>query len=905
MRKPSSYPNYLGWQRVIAVVGDYNDGRVVKPGYSILQIVGYLDMFGKRPCPIRLVLVAQLLILNGSPAIATLDSDWLRVAQSADDLRQRGDYRGSRDRWVEALKQADSNGSLNPWTTVALRNITEHSINLHDIDLAEKYSIRYVAELEKRGEAYPELAHALLIRGRVLALRNQFGSSIECLVRGLKIAREEPVDVSDRSEALTFLSANYEVLNLRDDSNRCQKELVDTLLERRGSTAWLLLRLAAERLRDISKHLPAKEEKCYLRVSRNLYERLATDPTKFGYPDGSVHDIFRKMSDISQLLGEPKRSHSELTKAKIACLRNSRMSDDQRAVFLAQLAASFNSAQLFIEAAQCFNLAKKFSGGKKFTDGWYLNRQAGEAQFRNANFKQAKASFLESIFGAKSPTERSYSFAFLCACELQLDNTKESDRYLKLAIQEALNTKRAAKESSLTDQENLAFIRNGFNQITVTFWEKHNPKAAARVHAFGLSLVDPTLYDVAGEYLWQGALEHEARNITNAEKNMDNAFILAKYSLDEPEVAAKNPETDIPHPDDRRWKFFEYYRLRGLCAVSNNDAKTAIKLTKRYLALRDNQKWILGRNFCNFNAAMVYLQVKMFKESRRLFREAIDFTDRHKDVKHIAEFRLTNFFYLAIASCEDGDFDAASNYCKTVVELSEKSADRLFWLPATDAIRGRIQSLQGNHKEAQDLFDKALTALAKRKEFNPQDYANVLYWQLQDRLAQNQVSKAQELAKEAISLYEKKNAHAFSYEDECRKILGGKYIRSVKPTAVPEIAYVDGKTIARPNPQVSTPPNLRECETSAETVCGDWIWDARSNFYRASWANGAKAEVRIEKRQSGIIILNRRDNLNGYTGFTARYLGKWNASKNKYEGEVQFSDQTHKWIGKWEATLRK
>lgn len=140
----------------------------------------------------------------------------------------------------------------------------------------------------------------------------------------------------------------------------------------------------------------------------------------------------------------------------------------------------------------------------------------------------------------------------------------------------------------------------------------------------------------------------------------------------------------------------------------------------------------------------------------------------------MAEFGTSSAYWYAVALCENGNYAESEKYIQLTIERSSKSLNNDAWRALTDALKGRIQSRTGHHNEAQVLFDKAIARLEKNGRKSSQDLANVLYWKLDDFIAQNQNSKARELAQKAVPLYEIMHMRMISYETECRKILAAK-----------------------------------------------------------------------------------------------------------------------------------
>lgn len=724
-------------------------------------------MFGKRSLSTKAVIVAQLLLIaSTSQVLASTDTEWLHMALEADEFRKKGDFKHCRETWLKALNRIDSEKSLNPWTSVALRNLSELSLLAQDIDAAEKYSIRYVAELERFGNEYPDLARALITRGKIYAIRGQFDRSTECLAKARKIAHEAPVDILDRSEALTFLSANYAVLKDRKNSKLCEKELASIFIERRNASAYLLFEAVAYQLKDFAKLIPEKDRKYYLRVARDYYDVTVNNAKRFGCAS-KLPTLLVSMSDISIALGEKERAYSYLSKAREVCVRDATFPREYRASMLNEISIRLEKIERHIEATECLNQARKYN--KEYDFGFYLNRQAGEILLRSNDFKRAKEFFSEAMVLARGPAERSYALALLSACAMKEGNIPESDRYFNQAWQEALQVK---KSTSAKKSDDIKLATTGFNQIVSLAQHSCYPKLAAQAHAYTLDLMHSiNLSNGMGDYAYDAVLNIEANQIAAAEKSLNTGLSLHKYSMDESEIVSKEPETDPKPADMRRWMYIEYFRLRGICAFYKNDKKSADSYFQQNLSLSERMKWTVGSNYCKFNGAMYFLQTRQLKESRRLFKEVIDFT---ADKPKLDEFRTTTMFWYAVALCLDSNYAESEKYIQLVIERAPRSDSHKKWLALTDALKGRIESLKGHHERAQALFDGAVAVLEKDQRLNNQDTANTLYWQLEDWLAQKQNAKTKELAKRAVALYEIRNAHLFSYQAECRKILNSK-----------------------------------------------------------------------------------------------------------------------------------
>lgn len=725
-------------------------------------------MFGKRPLSSKAVILAQLLlVVSTSQALASADTEWLHMAKQADDFRRTGDFKKAREYWVKALKQNDMEKAVTPWTGIALRNLAELSLQIKDIDAAEKYSIRYIAELERLGKDYPDLARALIIRGKIYAIRKQFDSSTECLTKARKIAHDAPVNILDRSEALTFLSANYDVLKDRKNAKLCEKELIDILVERRPSQPYLLVHSALEQLLEFAQQLPDKERKCYLRVARDYADYLINDPKRFCNSD-RIPMLLIATSDISNTIGDKKRAYSDLVRAKEFCLNEPGLPTDFRALMSAHVSSAFGKFQHYIDAAQCLNFARKLSNGKKYDYGWYLNREAAENLARHSEFKQAREYYLEALQTAAGAGQRAYTLLGLATLALELGDTSECDRYFAEAWTLALQLKKSPSAKT-TD---LDMIKTGLNQLTQSATKNRYPEIASKAHADLLLLQRGNASaNALGDCFYQASLEIDANQLSAAEKNLKAGLAMNKYSLNEPELDPKNPNTDAGPADQRRWLYIDTFRLRGLLALYMHDMKTANSIFQQYLTISDKTKWTVGGYYCKFNCAMYYLQSKQFKESRRLFEGIIKFTEGKPTLD---EFRTSSMFWYAVALCEDRDFAESEKYIQNVIDRAPKSDNHKAWLSLCDALKGRIRSLNGHHEEAQALFEKAIIGLEKNGRKSAQDIANVLYWQIEDCLAQHQTSKARELAKKAVPLYEIMHMHMFSYEAECRKLLSSK-----------------------------------------------------------------------------------------------------------------------------------
>lgn len=70
----------------------------------------------------------------------------------------------------------------------------------------------------------------------------------------------------------------------------------------------------------------------------------------------------------------------------------------------------------------------------------------------------------------------------------------------------------------------------------------------------------------------------------------------------------------------------------------------------------------------------------------------------------------------------------------------------------------------------------------------------------------------------------------------------------------------------------SLPQVIRSYETSEYgTFCGKWTWNGK--YFDASWNNGAKAKLMLERFNRNLVVLTREDDTGVSIGLTARYEG--------------------------------
>lgn len=88
--------------------------------------------------------------------------------------------------------------------------------------------------------------------------------------------------------------------------------------------------------------------------------------------------------------------------------------------------------------------------------------------------------------------------------------------------------------------------------------------------------------------------------------------------------------------------------------------------------------------------------------------------------------------------------------------------------------------------------------------------------------------------------------------------------------------------------QLDLGPLQQVCEMAEgegqKEICGTWLWDLKAQAFNATWQNGAKAVLKVEKMSDGEIVLTRRDLSGTSEGLTARYVGR-NAG-DAIEGDV-------------------
>ncbi len=79
---------------------------------------------------------------------------------------------------------------------------------------------------------------------------------------------------------------------------------------------------------------------------------------------------------------------------------------------------------------------------------------------------------------------------------------------------------------------------------------------------------------------------------------------------------------------------------------------------------------------------------------------------------------------------------------------------------------------------------------------------------------------------------------------------------------------------------------IQECETleGSQEICGTWAWDRKTQAFNATWQNGVTAELKVEKMESGEIVLLRRNLSGPFVGSSVRYFG-FNAGST-IEGDV-------------------
>ncbi len=96
---------------------------------------------------------------------------------------------------------------------------------------------------------------------------------------------------------------------------------------------------------------------------------------------------------------------------------------------------------------------------------------------------------------------------------------------------------------------------------------------------------------------------------------------------------------------------------------------------------------------------------------------------------------------------------------------------------------------------------------------------------------------------------------------------------------------------------VRAPTLINECETSVSTICG--VWTLTGTNYIAQWQNGARAQLYIQRFDSGGIVITRSDTSGISAGMTARYTGQ--PTGNSVSGEVVWVENGFSKKGTWNA----
>lgn len=92
------------------------------------------------------------------------------------------------------------------------------------------------------------------------------------------------------------------------------------------------------------------------------------------------------------------------------------------------------------------------------------------------------------------------------------------------------------------------------------------------------------------------------------------------------------------------------------------------------------------------------------------------------------------------------------------------------------------------------------------------------------------------------------------------------------------------------------------CEIREREICGSWGWDRKAQQFNATWENGGRAVLKVEKLGDGEIILSRADHAGSLKGLTARYVGRNAGTDMEGDVGVQLIAGEVTWAGRGNIT---
>lgn len=259
------------------------------------------------------------------------DVQFMRSAIKAEAQRRQRNLTEAAETWRDALLLSDCQG-VNPWSLIALRNLSEIYLNNFDYGYAQLFATRYVADLESIDPAYPELAHALLIRGRIHAAKQEFSNAVVCMERGLKIVRATPVDRED-TFLVGYLAANCAAIGDLSRSKKYEQMLWDSVNQEKDIDQRVTVLFGqARKLKDAClDSFPDTVKRAYLTIARHCYERaLSITPLQTSVDLGNLNGIYRDLIPIDLRLGQNDQALADCRNWMKLCLEHRKSTNAHR-----------------------------------------------------------------------------------------------------------------------------------------------------------------------------------------------------------------------------------------------------------------------------------------------------------------------------------------------------------------------------------------------------------------------------------------------------------------------------------------------------------------------------------------------------------------------------------------------
>jgi len=716
-----------------------------------------------------LICILCLSIASSDLFARATSPSWRDCVLSAYTTERNGKIAEARAIWLKAFAIAQKLGPSHPWYTVSLRNLGRlYMIDCTDFDKPKSYFQRELSILKTLGDNYPDLIYDYYYLARIYSIKGQFEQARQNLERAVVISQDQSTDSDTLIHLFSYIQVPYHALGLQNQEREYQRKLMAHLLHKypANEVAQEICPLA----RTVKQDGDSAGESIAARAFYQVSLHLCAEALQYPQPANHRALLLRLSADTYLRLHEYDAALAKASQGLSALSPNS--TDRENFGLLCAYAGQALETLDRPDEAQGY-----YCNALKFPDlPQYVRDTLVESLVRNYVSAQQYEKALQLTAGNAASKHRPYVLISIARAYALKGNEPSAANYLRKAL--AIYKSRPVTEDQVAGIIHMSHLFRRLGAVSEADQCIATGLARAK-QKFGPDSLDmaDALVQAAGEreaqYEPANAAEQQRLALSILQKRAEipvNALAQALVTMagiclwqNEPALATGFANRALKLEAEHRAPF-DWHRsvqstqILGLSACYEGDFRKAEDLFKKRLDILADNGSKRDRDLGLVDLACAYSLRDKYAESERIYRSIIEAKDDMPEAR----------YWFVHDLLEQRRNVEAEKLCNQSLEAMTKGRyinPWRRWRGVFLGFRGRLLSLHGQHDQAQSAFVQANEILHQEGDIG--HVADLLYFQAQDFLANNQQEKAEAAMQESLSLYGQMRPYVVDYRKQC------------------------------------------------------------------------------------------------------------------------------------------